>query len=289
MLSDGLDNLQLVDEGGLRTLKARPAFGKYLRELWKMRHFIVLDARARSFADGRGTFLGVFWVILNPAIQVALYALVFGVFLKTSRGLDNFIGFLVIGVVYFGFITAGLNAGALLVQRNRGLISSFNFPKAAVAISATLRGAFDGSVSAVLAVVFALLFQIDRIPSWTIALVIPIYVLMQIFIAGTIFVVARATAFVPDLRSLISVVTRILFFTSGVFWPVERFVHHPTLLAILNWNPVHQFLAMIRLSVLDGEVPSLTQWLYLTVWSFGLLAFGLWFFWRAEHKYASIK
>ncbi|OFN17701.1 hypothetical protein HMPREF2604_08280 [Corynebacterium sp. HMSC055A01] len=248
-----------------------------------------MDARARSFADGRGTFLGVIWVVLNPAIQVALYALVFGVFLKTSRGMDNYVGFLVIGVVYFGFITTGLNAGALLVQRNRGLISSFNFPKAAVAISATLRGAFDGSVSAVLAVVFALLFQIDQMPSWTILLVIPIYLLMQIFIAGTIFVIARATAFVPDLRSLISVVTRILFFTSGVFWPVQRFVHHPTILAILNWNPVHQFLTMIRLCVLDGVVPSLTQWLYLASWSFGLLAFGLWIFWRAEHKYASIK
>lgn len=279
----------LVSSSSLSTLRARPSLREYLHSLWKNRHFIASDARARSFSTGRGMFLGAAWIVLNPAIQVALYAFVFGFILKVDRGMENFIGFLIIGVILFGFISDGLGAGVRLIQNSRGLLKSFNFPKATVAISKGLKSTVDNLPALLLALVAALASQWWITPSWTAVLVLPLYILMQFFLTGVILIVGRLTAFVPDLGSLVTVITRILFFTSGVFWPIDRFIHDPAVAQVVMGNPCYQFLDVARQLVLHGNIPNWQTWAALSLWSFGAFIVGLIFFWRAEHRYAAIK
>lgn len=279
----------LIDDSGLQPLKARPSLVEYLNRLWEARYYIFADARAKSFADGRGQILGVLWVVLNPLIQVATYAVIFGLVLKVSRGMDNFIGFLVIGVTFFGFVSGGITMGGGLIQRNRAFLTSFSLPKAAVVFSANFRSILDHIFPAIMAVGIALLFQLDSGLSWTLVLVPLLFTLIHIFTLGIQLIVARMTTFVPDVKSLLSVVTRMLFFVSGVFWPIERFEGHPGLMAVLKANPVYQFLSAVRVCVLDGVAPELWQWGYLTLWSVGLVLIGIIYFWGAEAKYASIK
>lgn len=279
----------LVSASSLSTLQARPSLKDYIRSLWHNRFYIASDARARVFSTGRGMFLGAAWIVLNPAIQVALYAFVFGFILKVDRGMENFIGFLIIGVIFFSFISGGLGGGVRIIQANRGLLKSFNFPKATVAIAKGLRSAVDNIPAVCLAVFAALISQYWITPSWTAILVIPLYILMQFFLTGIILIVGRLTAFIPDLGSLVNVVTRILFFTSGVFWPIDRFIHDPQIASIVMNNPCYQFLDVARSLVLEGEIPGLRTWIALALWSFGAFILGLIYFWRAEHRYAAIK
>ena len=234
-------------------------------------------------------FLGAAWIVLNPAIQVALYAFVFGFILKVDRGVENFIGFLIIGVILFGFISGGLGAGVRLIQGNRGLLKSFNFPKATVAIAKGLKSSVDNLPALILAVLAALASQYWITPSWTALFILPLYVLMQFFLTGIILIVARLTAFVPDLGSLVSVITRILFFTSGVFWPIDRFIHDPAIAQVVTGNPCYQFLDVARQLVLYGTMPGWQTWGALALWSIGAFIIGIVFFWRAEHRYAAIK
>ncbi|OHR24273.1 hypothetical protein HMPREF2791_00045 [Corynebacterium sp. HMSC034A01] len=168
-------------------------------------------------------------------------------------------------------------------------MSSFNFPRGAVVIGETLKHAIDGIVPALVAVGLALLWQLDKPVSWTVVLVVPVYVLMQFFSLGCSFVVARACAFLPDLRSLVNLVVRGLFFLSGIFFSIDRFVNHPTLELLMKLNPVHQFLSAARVSVLDGTVPSAFTWAYITCWSLGLTLIGFVYFWAAEGRYATLK
>ena len=279
----------LVSASSLSTLQARPSIRHYVRSIWRNRHYIASDARARVFSSGRGMLLGAAWIFLNPAIQVALYAFVFGFILKVDRGMDNFLGFLIIGVILFGFISGGLGGGVRIIQANRGLLKSFNFPKATVPLSKGLKSAIDNIPALCLAVIAALISQYWITPSWTAILIIPLYILMQFFLTGIIFLVGRLTAFIPDFGSLVNVVTRILFFTSGVFWPIDRFIHDPEIARIVMNNPCYQFLDVARTLVLDGAIPPLSTWLALTLWSFGAFILGLVYFWRAEHRYAAIK
>ncbi|WP_158014559.1 ABC transporter permease [Corynebacterium sp. HMSC062E11] len=279
----------LVDDSKLHGLQPRPKFLTYLKQIWRRRFFIWSEAKSKSLKDGQDMFLGNLWIILNPLIQVGIYALVFGMILKTSRGMENFIGFLVIGVIYFGFLSRGINSGVGLIKAERGMITSFQFPKASLVISHTVRQFVDNAPAAIIGICIALLFQPHKLPTWSLLLVPPLYFLLHIFNAGAAFFIARSTAFVPDLRGIVNLMMRGLFFVSGVFFSIDRFDGNPKLKHIVELNPLYQYLSAFRTCVLEGQSPSLHVWLYLTVWSVSLFCVGLIYFWRAEERYASVK
>lgn len=281
-------NIIEVDDTYLRRLSARPGLGKYLAQLWQRRHFIWAEARNKAFSRGRDMYLGRAWIVLQPILDTAVYILVFGVVLNISKNIDYFIGYLVIGVIFFNFITRGLNSGAGLIQSSKGMISSFSFPKAALPISLTVKQLLDNVAPALVGLLIAFLYH-GLTPSLAI-LTVPVFFLMiHLFSLGAMLIVARITAFVPDLKALVSTFTRGLFFVSGVFFDIHRFDSNETIQSIMLANPAYQFLTAVREATIYQTVPPLGRWLYLAAWTFGLLIIGLIFFWEAEERYARVR
>lgn len=279
----------LVDDGALAPLVTRPSVRGYFRQLYERRHFIYTDARSRAFYSDRDLLLGRLWLILQPLLNAAMYGFMFGFILKTSRGIENFVGFLVIGITFFGFITALLNTGNGLIKRSRGMISSFQFPKAALVLSASYRTFLNSLPQAVVAIIVALAMQLGRPVPWTLILVVPLFFMLHLFGTGLMFLAARATAQFPDARILIQVAARAWFFISGVFFSIERFVDHPEMRMVMELNPAYVFLQAIRDSAMYNVVPELTVWLTLAGWSFLTLSIGFLVFWQAEDKYINVK
>ncbi|WP_070743400.1 ABC transporter permease [Corynebacterium sp. HMSC074C01] len=281
--------LMIIDDAGLRPVSFRPPLLNYLKDIWQRRHFIWEEAKGKSSTNNRDMLLGRAWNILNPLLNSAMYGIIFGLLLQTSRGIENFIGYLVIGVIFFGFMRQGLNGGAGLIQSSRGLVSSFNFPRAALAFSLTVRNMLQNVVPAVVAIAFGLAFQYPNVFNLGLFLVIPVFILMHIFACGLSLVVARLTAFVPDLRAILTFVSRAWFYSSGVFFSIDRFITNDTAQKILELNPAFHFLQAVRGLALYGEFPSLLVWSYMTLSSFAMLLFGIVFFWRAEARYSSVR
>lgn len=287
--TDPTANVVLVDDKTLHQLHARENIVIYLRLLWQRRHFILADVKSKSLSAGNGTYLGMAWVLLDPLFRVAVYALVFGLILKISRGMDNFIGFLMIGVIFFGFFTQGITSGGNLIQKSRSLIRSFNFPKASLAVSLVIKQFVDHIVPAIVAVIGALAFQWAKGVSFSIVGIIPIYCLVHVFAFGCICFAARASAFFPDITKILSLLNRALFFTSGVFFTIERFDTHPLLTTIVEINPIYQFLMAARTCVMDGVLPSLNVWIYISTWSIVVAVAGFIYFWGAEERYVAVR
>ena len=281
-------NIIEVDDTYLRRLSARPGLGKYLAQLWQRRHFIWAEARNKAFSRGRDMYLGRAWIVLQPILDTAIYILVFGVVLNISKNIDYFIGYLVIGVIFFGFITRGINSGAGLIQNSKGMISSFSFPKAALPISLTAKQLLDNVAPAIVGLLIAFLYH-GLTPNFAILTVPIFFVMIHLFALGAMMIVARITAFIPDLRALGSTFPRGRFFVSGVFFDIHRFDSNETIQSIMLANPAYQFLTAVREATIYQTVPPLGRWLYLAAWTFGLLIIGLVFFWEAEERYARVR
>lgn len=279
----------LVDDSNLSPLYSRPSFWKYLKELVWYRHFMVFEGRSKANRNGTGTLLGRAWIILDPLLQTALYVLVFGVILQTSRGMENFVGFLVLGVVFFQNSIKGLNSGNTMIQSSRGMISSFQFPIAVIPCASAVSNFFNGLVPVLVGVVIALLTQTDFSVPVSVLGIIPLYACVHLFGLGCIFWSARLTAMVPDLKSIIALLSRALFFLSGVFFTIDRFDGHELLQLVVQLNPIYQFLSTARSLVLEGTWPSLAVCGYIFLWSVVLPITGLIYFWAGEDKYALVK
>ena len=131
--------LDIVHLDGLHPVGRRPTLGNYLREFWGRRHFIWADSRARVISGTRGTALGKGWLVLKPVLDAGVYLVIFGMMLKTDRGIDNFIGYLLIGVLMFGFTARCLSSGANSIAAGRNLVRSFPFPRVSLPIAAVIR------------------------------------------------------------------------------------------------------------------------------------------------------
>lgn len=280
--------VQIVNPEGLKPLATRPSLFGYLSQLWRRRFFIVADARAKALRTTRDYRLWQLWLVLNPLFDVALYGFLFGMLLKTSHGIENFVGFLFIGIIYMGMMSGLLNSGASLMQSSRAMIRAFRFPRASIPLATTLRSLIDNILPGIMAILAALLFQWGNPPSWSLVLVIPLFLLIHIFGCGLMMIAARLTAELPEAKVLLGLVTRGWFFLSGVMFSIDRFAGSPTVHSIMSANPGHIFLTALRDCSIYKTVPDLGTWVELLCWSFGAFVLGFLYFWRIEDKYVRL-
>ncbi|QPK78594.1 ABC transporter permease [Corynebacterium lizhenjunii] len=283
------DQLLLVVDGRrLKKLDVRPTFAQYLSTLWARRHFIATDARFRAFRTTRDYRLWKFWVVAQPLLDALMYGLCFGLLLQTSRGIDNYIGFLLIGITFFNFMSKIVMSGAGLIRSSRNLLRAFDFPRAALVWSVSIRYLYDALPALLVSVTASIVMQLDNLPGISLLAVLPITVLMFFFATGLMLFVVRITAFVPDAKAILEILNKAWFFATGIFYSIDRFATHPTVHAVMSANPGHIYIDALRTAVLDGQAPDLKQWGLMLAWAIGALLAGMLFFWRAEEKYARV-
>lgn len=283
---------ELAARHGLRKVGVRPPLVTYVRETWRRRDFARYMATSSIYAENQNTFLGQLWTILNPALNALVYILIFGIVLKLSRGLENFIGFIVIGTFVYRFVSDSATGGARSISKNLNLVRSLHFPRAVLPVSAVM-AQFASLVPTVGVMIFFVLIS-GIFPSvtfggvdWEWLLLVPALVLTYLFCTGVALILARIVAALPDLDNILPFVLRVLMYASGVIFPIERYVPEPTLNLILQYQPVAIYLDLARQALLQEPTIPLdaTKWLWGIGWAVLFFVVGFIFFWRAEARY----
>jgi len=266
----------------------RPDFLDYLVQLWDRRSFIFFDARARVQSGHDKTHLGTAWLVLTPILSGLSFYLIFGVFLSTSKGIENFIGYLIIGVFTFQMTTRSVLGGAKSLTSNTSMIRAFQFPRASLPIALNVREL----ISNIPVTIVMLLFIIFTAPAeeitWRWLLIVPAILLQFLFNLGIGMLLAPVLLKVPDLSHLLSFVVRFMMYASAVFFAEDRFGKYPVMRTIMDFNPVFQVIKVIRDSVLYNTTPSWRAWSVLGLWALGSVAAGLFVFWRGEESYGRV-
>ncbi|MBV7294234.1 ABC transporter permease [Corynebacterium sp. TAE3-ERU16] len=270
----------------LKPVTGRPPLPEYVAQLWQRRHFIKAEARAKAFSGTRNMVLGNLWLIIGPFLDVAVYGLIFGMILKTSRGIDQFVPYLVVGVILFRMLAKDLNDGSNLIRSHRNIIKAFPFPRAALVFSLKLRGIYDSLPPIIVLLLFIYLYPNGPNPNWTAVLFFPVFCLLKLFGTGLTFLSAWMTHIIPDLSKIIQFFSRFWFYISGVFFSIDRFVEQPQLLKIMQGNPAYQILSMSRDLLIYNVLPPLDSWIFVSAWSCTTLIIGFILFWTREVKYA---
>ncbi len=275
----------LARRHGLTSLSARPGLGRYLAQLWERRQFILTLSAAQGAAQYEKNRLGQLWSLLNPALLIVSYYLIFGLLLRTNRGVENFIAFLSIGVVLFGVAASVLRTGAKAITSNIGLVRALRFPRAALPIAVGLTELYTSWPA------FALLLVLTPITGEPLSwhwLLFPLAVLLQMAqLTGLALIAARAVNASRDLANFIPLAVRLMRYTSGVFFSIAVFAaQFPGIIqAVLTYQPFALQLELGRQALLQEYPLDPTAWLVSAGWAVALLSVGLVVFWRGEGGY----
>jgi teichoic acid transport system permease protein len=285
---------------GLKQSAARPPMGSYIRQLWQRRHFIWAFASAKNIAMYTESRLGQVWQVLTPLLNAAVYYLIFGLLLNTSRGLphNTFIPFLVAGVFVFTFTQRSVNSGAKSVGDNLSLIRALHFPRASLPLAYTIIELQQLLVSMIVLFVIVLGFGEPLTLNWL--MLAPVLLMQLLFNVGISLTLARIGAFNRDIQQLLPFILRTWLYFSGIIYSLSGLMksskihEHPWIGQILEANPGYVYVELSRLSLLDSyrgyvhqtlHESTMHLWWYALGWAFVMFLVGFWFFYRAEERY----
>jgi teichoic acid transport system permease protein len=305
----------MVAKYGLKQSGARPPLNDYISQLWRRRHFITNYASSKNRALYAGAKLGQIWQLLTPILNVAVYFFVFGVLLSTSRGVPDFILFLVVGVFLFNFLQTAMLAGSRSISDQLTLIRALHFPRASLPLAATViqLQQFIFSIPIILIVAVCTHQEI----TWKWLLIIPILTLQFIFNAGLSMIVARMGSVLTDTSQLLPFILRTWMYMSGVLYSIYSVTHAhrglPKFILVgLEYNPPALYINAVRNCLIHvsapvmkagesakqyaaatttyhGQVDAMRQAHYavpgMLAWAVVLGLCGFVYFWKAEERY----
>lgn len=268
----------------LRDVQARAPIPEYLRGMWIRRGYVwnvaVNELRHRQVTN----VLGNLWHLLNPALNIGVYYLIFGLLLKTDRGVDNFFLFLTIGIFVFQFTQKVTTDGAKSIVTNKGVIKAIRFPRALLPLTSTVTELLSMLPNlAVIAFVAVITGEpLDIRWLW----VVPLLAVQFVFSLGAALVAARMTTHFIDTLQILPFVFRLLLYGSGVIFSVDAYVERGGLVhTLFVLNPMYCYISIARWAImgthLRGDVV-----LSSVVWALAIVVVGFLWFRGAEEQYA---
>lgn len=190
-----------------------------IKGIWNYRdllYFLVISNLKTRFQQ---TLIGVFWIVLQPLIQMSIFYVILGVLVKVPTGDIPYHIFYLSGFVVWQVFNQIVNTSANSLVGNIGIITKTYFPRLVLPLASTISAVIDFLVSFTVLMVF---LQIEHYPISPRFFLLPILLIITLFFSmgvgllfGALMVVFR------DIKNLLGFVLQIWMFISPIIYPVS--------------------------------------------------------------------
>lgn len=266
----------------LRDAYATDRLSVYLERLWRRREYVWFVARSELRSRQMTSLLGNLWHLLNPALSIAVYFVIFGILLEADRGVENYTLFITVGVLFFADVQRATMAGAGSIANSRGLLQSLAFPRAMLPVTSTLTETLASVPGLLVIISVALLTGEGPRVGWI--LLPALLAVMGLFNLGLAMIAARGSSQYADLRQVLPFVFRLLLYGSGVVFSLDVFAAGRRWAWVFDLNPVFGYISIARWMTMGGDL----RWEWCVSaggWTAAVMTLGFWWFRRAEDTY----
>ena len=251
-----------------------------VRELFAYRvlvqTLVVRDLKARY----RGSAIGLLWTLLNPLLHMAIYALVFSIYMRMS--MERYAAFLLCGLLPWIWLSSSLLMGATSIVDGGSLLKKVFFPPQVLPTVTVLANFVNFLLS--VPVLFAMLL-LYGVQLGLALLVLPLIMATQFALTlGLTLLVSAASVRYRDIPHILGHLLTFWFFLSPIIYPAsqvpERFR------ALLFLNPFTPFVVAYQDALLYNTFPSWGLCLGMFVAGVSALACGLLVFTRFRWSFA---
>ncbi|MBU5594365.1 ABC transporter permease [Amphibacillus sp. MSJ-3] len=202
----------------------------YIKEMRKRKDLLIYLVKSGLKADNRDSYLGYFWWLLDPLLNVGIYYLLRVVIL--GGGGPNFPVYLAIGLVVWRWMSTTINGSTRSITRYSSIINQVYLPKSIFPIALSLTQMFNFMFGLIVIAIFLALFGV--VPGWQV-IYLPIIILVQLlFLLAIALFFGYVAVFIRDIDNLTKHITRILFFTTPIIWGDDGNMRFPQILIDLN-------------------------------------------------------
>jgi lipopolysaccharide transport system permease protein len=213
-----------------------------LKELWRYRDLTSLFVRRNITTQYKQTILGPLWYIIQPAMTVIMYMVVFGGIAKIpTDGLPQPL-FYLSGICLWQYFNDCLTKTSSTFTANAGIFGKVYFPRMVVPISTVISNLLRFGIQFGLFLVVYAIYQLFIIPgqihtNWY-ALLLPLLVLMLAGLAlgfGILF--SSLTTKYRDMTLLLDFFIRLWMYATPVIYPLST-ITNEKLRFVMSLNPL---------------------------------------------------
>lgn len=225
------------------------------RRVWEFRRILALligrDLRVRYASS----MLGYVWAVLDPLALSVVYWFLFTQVITRRVGFPPYILFLVAGQLAWQWINGSINGAVSALRSESQMVRSSNVPRELWVLRVVLSKGVEYIFSLPVLAMFAIAYA--KVPNHNI-LLLPLALLMAVlFATGIGLILAPAAVLVRDLRSVVRITTRALFFMSPILYSLHDVSGNgkrANIEAVVSWNPVAGIMSLIRAPFFPQEL-----------------------------------
>lgn len=254
-----------------------------VKNLYQYRELLKTNVKKDIRGKYKGSFLGVLWSFLNPLLQVLVYYIVFP-YLMRGAGMDNYIVYLVTGIVPWTFFSSAISAGTLSMKMNEGIIKKVYFPKEILVVSQVISGIINFFISCIIILLFCIVFGVG-VSIHIIA--IPLVVLVQSTLTlGILFILSSVNVYVQDLEYIVTFIINMLFYGTPILYSLSQFSSAGILLTLIRLNPMTTIMDSYRKCFLYHQWPDFLSLCLVMILGTIVSVIGYWIFKKLEKGFA---
>ncbi len=230
-------------------------------QVWSYRTLIANLAQRELKARYKRSVLGWLWSLINPAVTLGIYTVVFGIILRgvaPTAGNGKFSSFalyLFCGLVVWNLFSGVINTSIGSFAGAGGLLTRTYFPPecpmVAGLVTVLLQALIEGGI--LLAIMIVLLNI-----SWTAIILVPIFALMACFAFGLGLVMGLMNIRFRDVQYLVGIGLQVVFYATPIVYPFEA--APGSVQTLLQANPITAYVNAIRQVTYALELPTATNW-----------------------------
>ena len=245
-----------------------------------LRLLISRDLKVK-YADSK---LGYVWSVLDPLLMAGVYWFVFTQIFSRGVGREPYLLFLLLGMLPWNWANGVIRDSMRALTADAKLVRSSNLSREVWILRIVGSKAMEFFFSLPVLLLFVLIYM--KGASWYV-LALPLAVLIQtVFLVGVALTLAPLSVLYSDIKRLLRVVMRVLFYLSPIIYGVrdvqERAPEWVGQLYVLN--PLAGTFDLYRAAFFPDFFVGWTEVVIAAVVSLGFLALGMVVFSRLEGR-----
>jgi ABC-2 type transport system permease protein len=190
--------------------------------------------------------------------------------------------YILTGRLLYTFFANSTKAAMKAIRTNSGMIKKVYIPKYIYPLSNVISNFIIFLLSLPVLAVVAIVLKL-HVTLYVFQSIVPL-TLIFIMSLGVGMILSTMAVFFRDIEYLWSVVLMLIMYCSAIFYEPSTVIDNGYEW-VFNYNPLYAIITNFRESVIYGCSMSLHALIFSTIFSFGSLIVGVWFFYRKQDKF----
>ena len=221
------------------------------KNIYNYRELLKNNVKKEIRGRYKNSVLGVLWTFLNPLLQLAVYALIFPLILRTTQ--QYYVIFVCIGLIPWTFFITSVSQSAYTIIANGNIIKKVYFPREILPLSVVTSGMVNFLISTIIIIVFCFIYGLGLTKY---ILFFPLIMIVQFILQlGIAFILSALTVYFRDLEHFVQIILQVMFYATPIVYGKNDIPE--AFKFIINLNPMAHLINEYRAIFYDQTTPNM--------------------------------